>query len=330
MLCRRCRLWYSLAAHRKSSTRRIIRATLVPGETRSAGRARTIGRVAIITDSTACIPADLAARHGVRVIPLYLAFEDRTYEDGLTSEAAEFYERLAAAAQPPTTAAPAPGVYADFILGAGADAVLCITVSRQFSAMYDAALQGAVLARAQRPELDVRVLDSTGAAMSQGFVVLEAARAAAEGAAIEGVIARAEALMPRVQLLVALDTLEYLARSGRVPRLIIWAASPLHVKPIVRFQRGAYRPIAIARTARGAVDRLYRALERQAGGDELHVCVHHTNAAEQGQLLAERVRAALRPQEIFVSEFTQVMGVHTGPGLLGFAFYTAPQPDGAA
>lgn len=329
MLCRRCRLWYSLAAHTKSSTRRIIRATLVPGETRSAGRARTIGRVAIVTDSTACIPAELAARHGVRVIPLYLVFEERTYEDGLTSEAAEFYERLAAASQPPTTAAPAPGAYAESILGAGADAgaVLCITVSRQFSAMYDAALQGAALAREQRPELDVRVLDSTGAAMSQGFIVLEAARAAAEGARIDDVIARAEALMPRVQLLVALDTLEYLARSGRVPRLIIWAASPLHVKPIVRFQRGGYLPIAIARTARGAVDRLYRALERQAGAGELHVCVHHTNAAEQGELLAERVRAALEPAEIFVSEFTQVMGVHTGPGLLGFAFYSAPRRE---
>ena len=268
----------------------------------------------------------MAARHDVSVISLFLVFDDHTYEDGMTADSREFYERLAATRRPPTTAAPSPGDYADAILEAGkeAGAVLCITVSRQFSAMYDAAVQGAALARERRPDLDVRVLDSTAAAMSQGFIVLEAARAARESAAIEEVIARAEALMPRVQLLVMLDTLTYLARSGRVPRLVVWAASPLQVKPIVEFQRGAYRPVAIVRTRKRAVDRLFRALRDRAREDPLHVCVHHTNALGDAQTLAERVRETLAPKELLISEFTQVMGVHTGPGLLGFAFYIEP------
>lgn len=260
------------------------------------------------------------------MLPLYLAFGDEVYEDGMTEQASEFYERLRTAPQPPSTSAPSPGAYAEAILRAGrdAEAVLCVTVSRQFSAMYDAAAQGAALARERAPRLDVRVLDSGAAAMAQGFVALEAARAAKAGAGIDDVIARAEALMPNAQLLVVLDTLVYLARSGRAPRLIVWASSPLQVKPIVEFQRGAYRPVSFVRTMRRAVDRLYQLLAQRGQGRALHVCVHHTNVPEGAEALAERVRASLRPKELLVREFTQVMGVHTGPGLLGFAFYTEP------
>jgi DegV family protein with EDD domain len=157
--------------------------------------------------------------------------------------------------------------------------------------------------------------------MAQGFVVLEAARAAAGGAAIDAVVRRAEVLMPSVQLLVVLDTLVYLARSGRVPRLVVWASSPLQLKPIVEFQGGAYRPVTMVRTMRRATDRLCQVLEQRVRGKELHVCVQHTNVPDDAAALAERVRTSLGPKELLVREFTQVMGVHTGPGLLGFSFY---------
>ncbi len=282
-----------------------------------------MGRVGIVTDSTACIPAELAAQHEIEVIQLLLEFGNEVFRDGMTTDAADFYRALATAGRPPTTAAPSPGVYAEAIMraAAGADAVLCLTVSRQFSAMYDAATQGAAIAK-QQAQLDVRVLDSGAAAMAQGFVVLEAARAAQAGADVDQVIRRAKRLMPRVQLLVALDTLTYLGRSGRVPRLLIWAASPLQVKPIVEFKRGAYRPVAFARTNQRATERLFQALERRTRPGALHVCVHHTNAVRAAEALAARVRASLDPKELLIAEFTQVMGVHTGPGLLGFAFYT--------
>jgi DegV family protein with EDD domain len=281
-------------------------------------------RTAIVTDSTACIPPALAAELGIDVIPLYLTFGDDVFQDGIAERTDDFYERLRTAARPPTTSAPSPGAYAEAFVRAaqGAEAVLCVTVSRQFSAMHDAAAQGAALAREQSPGIDVRVLDSGAAAMAQGFVVLEAARAARAGAAVEECVARAEALMPRVQLLVVLDTLVYLARSGRVPRLIVWASSPLQLKPIVEFQRGAYRPVTFVRTMRRATDKLYQVLEQRVRGQTAHVCIHHTNVPDGAEALAARLRAELRPKELLVREFTQVMGVHTGPGLLGFAFYT--------
>lgn len=281
-------------------------------------------QVAIVTDSTSCIPRELAAELEIEVLPLFLIVGEATYQDGTSERSAEFYEALRKAVRPATTAAPAPADYARAYLRASraAGAVLCLTVSRQFSAMYDAAMQGVALAREEQPDLNVHVLDSGAAAMAQGFVVLEAARAAAEGAGLDDVLARAQAVMPRVQLLVVLDTLVYLARSGRVPRLVVWASSPLQVKPIVAFQRGVYRPVTFVRTMRRAVDRLYQELARRGRDGPLHVCVHHTNAPEKAEELLERVRAGFQPEELFAAEFTQAMGAHTGPGLLGFAFYT--------
>lgn len=288
-----------------------------------------MGRVGIVTDTTACVPASLAAELGIEVIPVFLSVGDQVFEDGIAGPTASFYETLRTSSEPATTAAPSPGVYAEAIVRAGErnDTVLCVTVSRQFSAMFDAATQGAELVRQQRPDLDVRVLDSGAAAMAQGFVAIEAARAAQQGRSIDEALARAEALMPRVQLVVVLDTLSYLSRTGRVPRLVIWAAGPLRVKPFVAFQRGVYRPIGVSRTTRGAIDRLCQALENRTKGEgPLHVCVHHTNVPELAQELATRVRESFAPAELIVQEFTQVMGVHTGPGLLGFAFYTEPAP----
>ncbi len=283
-------------------------------------------RVAIITDSTACIPPGLATSLDLDIVPLFLEFEHVVYEDGMSGDTSAFYETLAAADQPPTTAAPAPGAYADAMLKAGerASSVLTITVSSQFSAMFDAANQGMALAKELAPGLDIRVLDSGGAAMAQGFVAIEAARAAQTGEDFDSVIRRAKELRPRVQLLVALDTLKYLGRSGRVPKLLLWASSPLRVKPIVSFVRGKYRPIALARTTDGAMRRLLQALEQRSESGKLHVCVHHTNAPGQAAELMERVQRSLQPAELFVSEFTQLMGVHTGQGLLGFAFYSEP------
>ncbi|MDP3767358.1 MAG: DegV family protein, partial [Dehalococcoidia bacterium] len=250
---------------------------------------------------------------------------DQVYQDGMTERAADFYETLRTADQPPTTSAPSPGAYAEAMLRAGreADTVLCVTLSRQFSAMHDAAVQGAEIVRERSPGLDVRVLDSTAAAMAQGFIVLAAARAASADASMDEVIAAAQELMPRVQLLVVIGTLTYMARTGRVPRLVVWASSPLQVKPIVEFKNGSYRPVAIVRTMPRAIDRLFQTFEQRVRGEgALHCCVHHTNVPEGAEALAERVRTALKPKELFVREFTQVMGVHAGPGLLGFAFYT--------
>ncbi|MDP9236997.1 MAG: DegV family protein [Chloroflexota bacterium] len=279
--------------------------------------------VAIVTDSTACLPPDLAEQYQIEVVPLHLLFAGRTFVDSLATDTSEFYELLRSSKERPSTAAPSPGMFLSAIGRAAsrADAVLCITVSKQFSAMYDSAQHAIELARAESPHTDIRLLDSRNAAMAQGFVVLEAARAAARGASIEDVVARAEAMTAEVSLLAMLDTLSYLARSGRVPRAAAWAAGMLQVKPIVRFSASDIKLVARTRTRPRALDRMVDLLAEATAGRLTHLAVHHAHApADAEYLLVEAERRVLLA-ESYLTEFTQVMGVHTGPGLAGFAWW---------
>jgi len=279
--------------------------------------------VAIVTDTTACIPAELIERYGIEVVPLNIIFGGRTFTDAMSGDTGEFYRLLRESADRPTTAAPSPGRYMEAITRAArrAEAVLCITVSAQFSAMYDSARQAVDMLKAESPGLDIALVDSRNAAMAQGFIVLEAARAAAAGASLDEAIAVAQGFTGRVRLLAMLDTLAYLARSGRVPRVAAWAAGMLQVKPIVRFSASDIKLVARTRTRAHALERLVGLCAREAGGRPLHVAVHHANAPAAAAWLRAEVERRANVVECYLSEFTQVMGVHTGPGLAGMAFW---------
>ena len=279
--------------------------------------------VAIVTDSTACIPPELARRYGIEVVPVHIIFGGRTFVDAMTGDE-EFYDLLRSARERPTTAAPSPAMFLDAIARAArnADSVLCITVSAQFSAMYDSARHAIALLKAESPHADVRLLDSRNAAMAQGFIVLEAARTAATGGSIDEVVARAEDMTGRVTLLAMLDTLEFLARGGRVPRVAAWAAGLLQMKPIVRFSASDIKLASRTRTRRRALERIAELTIAAAAGRRIHFAVHHANAEADAETLHARLRDALGVEESFVTPFTQVMGVHTGPGLTGVAFWT--------
>lgn len=283
--------------------------------------------VALITDSAACLPPHLVEEHHVHVVPLTLVLEGKAYRDQADGDNQQFYQHLRAAREAPTTASPPPGDYLEALGRAAgqAEAALCITVGSRFSATYDSAVQAAETARVELPTLQVRVMDSGTAAMAQGFMVLEAARAAAAGADLEAAAARAEALKPRLAIIAILDTLEYLARGGRVPRIAAWASSLLQVKPIIQLTQDGERLAARVRVRRRAQERLVAILQEHAAeARSLHVCVHHADAPEEALNLAEQVRTGLRPAELYVSEFTWVMSAHTGPGLLAFAYYVDP------
>jgi len=281
-------------------------------------------RLALITDSAACLPPHLAEEHSIEVVPLTLVLEGKAYPDQADGDSHQFYQHLRSARRLPTTASPPPGDYLEALRRAASkvEAALCITVGSRFSSSYDSAVQAAERARGELPTLQVKVIDSGAAAMAQGFMVLEAARAAAAGADLEAAASRAEAMKPHVAVIALLDTLDYLARGGRVPRAAAWASSLLQVKPIVEFSHGTVRLVGRVRVRRRAQERLYALLEeRAAGARSLHLCIHHADAPEEAQALFEQARSTLRPVEIYISEFTRVMSAHTGPGLLGFACY---------
>jgi DegV family protein with EDD domain len=201
--------------------------------------------------------------------------------------------------------------------------VLCITLSAEYSGTYGAAVNAAELAATALPGVRIEVLDAGGLAMAHGFAVLEAARAAQAGATPEEAMEIARAVAGRAEMAGVLDTMRYLAKSGRVPWVVGWAASLLRIKPVVAFDGGKARSIGRVRTSAKGMDELLRYVHRKAGKTGgMHMAIMNAGAPGRARELADRVGESFGPKELMVAEFTAVMGVHTGPGFLGVAFYS--------
>jgi DegV family protein with EDD domain len=274
---------------------------------------------AVVTDTAACIPLGLQKELGIVVAPLTLVLDGIAYDDGALG-AHEFYQRLKPPAAPPTTAGVSPQAFLEAYRTTGASSVLCVTVSSRFSATHANAL---IAAREAADEgIEVRVLDSEYATMAQGFVALAAAREAAAGARLDEVEASARRVTPQVGLVMMLEGLDHLARGGRVPRVAAWASSLLQVKPLVEFRDREIKLASRARTRKRALESLVGLLELRVGKtDRLHLAVHHANADEDARWLAEQASSRLKPVSLAITEFTQVMTAHVGPGIAGYAYW---------
>jgi DegV family protein with EDD domain len=289
--------------------------------------------VAVVTDSSACLPQELLNEHQIVVVPLAFLFDGRLHHDGEFSPA-EFYSRLGSCRRLPTTTAPAPGEFLQAFRGAlaaGADSILCLTLSAAFSGTYSAAVNAADLLAQEAPGANARVVDTGGIAMTHGFAVLAAARALKAGAGIDEAAEAARRVARAGCLVGALDTMRFLARSGRVPRIAHWAASALSIKPIFAANGETTGGVDRVRTMKRARERLLEHMARRIRrGAPLHAAVMHAEAREGAEELCQLVRSRFRPDELLVTEFTPVMGVHTGPGFLGLAFYQDRPEQGPA
>jgi len=281
--------------------------------------------VGVITDSSVCLPSELVGLHHIHVVPLRFFLNGRWYIDGLEITADDIYRILPESRSLPTTSAPTPSDYYAALQKATVDhaEILVITITRQFSAMYESARTAAETARNTLPGITVEVLDSRTTAGAQGLVVLAAARAARAGGSLTDVIRAADAVMARVDLVAFLDTLYYLARSGRVPMALHWANSVVRVNPLFRIAplSGEARTVRIARGRASAVRQLMEIVGADVGALPLHAIVFHSYRHDEAEGLQQRVKSLCNCVEVYVSDFTPAMGIHTGPGVLGLAYY---------
>jgi DegV family protein with EDD domain len=274
--------------------------------------------VAVVTDSAANIPSELIAKHGISVVPMILKFGERILYDGIDIPEGSFYNALVEEQVPVSTSAPSIGDFATHFEQAltAADSVVCVTVASFVSASYEAAVAAA------RDFGDrVRIVDSKCASLGEGFAALEAARAAETGASLDDVEARAQDIVTRSTLVATINTFEFLRRSGRVNVLLAYAGTALHIKPVFAFRHGKLEQLGRPRTRSAALQKVVD--EARAAGEKgpLHLGVVHANCAEEAQGLLERLQGEVECAETMVSEFTPLMGAHTGPGLMGAAFW---------
>jgi DegV family protein with EDD domain len=276
-------------------------------------------RVVVVTDSSATVPQHLVQQLGIRVVPILLNLNGHSYHDGVDLTPAEFYDLLRSSRHIPTTSAPSMGDFLRVYAAAAREAsgIVAIHLPPRLSAIYNTA----VLAGQLIDGVPIRIVDSRSAAMAQGFVVLEAARAAAAGGDLEAVIARAEEVAAKVQLLATLETLEYLHRGGRIGGAAALVGSALQIKPILYLVDGQVQPFAKPRTRHKAIQCMLQSMAEQVGDRPVHAAVMQAAAAEEAEDLRQQVAQRLDCVELYVTEFTPVMGAHAGPGLLGVAFY---------
>jgi len=283
-----------------------------------------VNKVAVVTDTTACIPQDKIARYDIEIVPVQLIFEDKTYRDGIDISVAEFYARLRESSKPPTTSSSSPEPYFEAFQKASrrAKSVLCITEPSSFSAMYNSATVAKEELVKASPGVNIEVLDCTTAAAGQGLVALAAAEAATTGKNLKEVKETAGRVMERVNLFATLDTLHYLAKSGRVPQAAALVNSILQIKPVFTLNHASAHTVALPRTIKSAMKRILKLMEQKVvPGEALHATVMHADAIDNAIILRNRIASQFNCSELFITEFTPVMGVHTGPGLLGVAFY---------
>jgi DegV family protein with EDD domain len=244
-----------------------------------------------------------------------------------------------------TTSGPAPGELVDAASRADqGDGVVILTISRRMSGSYDAARIAAGLLEEQGPgkgsgKQRVAVVDTGTAAGAEGLVVLAASRAARAGLGLDGVVAAAERAARRARLLATLPSLEHLARGGRVPGIAALGARWLGLQPVFEFRQGKVKPLRPARGRRLACQRIVTMWasdldEQLRRGSALHICALHALEPEIAEDLLSQVQAYVKPATAFVGSFSPVMVAHTGPGLVGLAWWwedESPEvPQGSA
>jgi DegV family protein with EDD domain len=275
-------------------------------------------RVAIVTSSISCLPAEKVRKNGIKVVPMPFMLNGHGYLDGVDISATEVYEQLAYE-RPFRTSAPSPGDYLKAYREALSeyDAVLCLTVPSKISMMYESACSAA-----ERLPKDaiVHVLDTGTAAGGQALIDIAAAEAAAAGATLEEIEQLIADLRGKVRLYGLIVAPQYLARTGRVPAPLPSAASALSIKPVFTIAQGRIKLVGVVRNEKAGVDRMLLRMRADVGRKPVRVVIQHANVPRQAEDLRRRVEADFNCTELRVTEFSPIIGFATGPGCLALAF----------
>jgi DegV family protein with EDD domain len=273
-------------------------------------------KLGIVTDSTCDIPAHIAEQFEIEVVPSILILEGKEYADGKGITREDFYNRLPSLQTQPTTAAPSIGDFSapyDSLLTRGCDHILSIHPAGTLTTIINSARQAAQV----YPD-KITVIDSLSLSLGLGFQVLAAAEAAEMG--LQAALNAIESTRKRLKVYAALDTMEYLKRSGRVPGAVAALGSILSIKPLIELTNGEVKAIGAVRTTKQATQRMLNFLLE--GGKLERLAILHTNAESRARgLLNELMQRASQsvPRDILMVNVTTVIGTHVGPNGLGFA-----------
>lgn len=274
--------------------------------------------VRILTDSTCDLPDDVINRLGITVIPLYIHVGNENYADGIDITRKAFYENLPHFEHHPTTAVPSPAKFHalyEMMAEEGATEILSIHISETLSGTVNVARASAAEATA----VPVTVVDSRNLSMGTGFLVQTAAELALAGKTVSEILPRLESQIKRTHVWAALDTLEFLRRSGRMSRALSTIGEILQIKPILKMNDGISAAERV-RTRKAAIARLMETLHIYSPFEKLAFL--HSNALDQAHNLQEKMKHLIPESGALFGVINPVLGAHIGPGVVGFAGVT--------
>ena len=270
-------------------------------------------KVQVITDSTCDMPEHLIKNLGIRIIPIYLRFGEKTYRDCVDITKDEFYSTLTSSPVHPATSQPNPedftSVYKEYC--DSTEGIVSIHISSKISGVYNSAN---IAKKSLKRQCPIEIIDSKFNSAGLGLVVIAAARMAQIGASFSEVINEANKAINQVRMFGMFETMKYLARSGRVNKTIAAAASVLHVMPLLTFHDGEIVRAGLVRTINKGIDRIYDFVKNNTPIGELTIV--HSQVAEQARQLKKRLGEFIQEERISIAELGAGLGVHGGPGVL--------------
>jgi DegV family protein with EDD domain len=283
-------------------------------------------KVAIVADSIACLTRELVDKYKIAIAPLPISAGGKIYRDWVDITPSEAYKLFLKDPDSFHTAGASPGSFIDAYQEAAKRAknILCITVSAGLSGANEAAHKAKEHLEKERPQLSIKILDSRTATASEGFVALAAAKAATAGKSLAEALKAANEMKEKVVWVVFVDSVKHVYRTGRIPKIASRVGSILNIKPVLTMSpktAGLIRFIGAALSREQGIGRMFKAMRDQVGQSPVHVVVMHAYAPEEAEKIKERVASEFNCTELWITEFSPLMGYATGTGALGLAFY---------
>jgi len=282
-----------------------------------------ISPTVLITDSTNDLPPELLEEHQIGVVPLTIVWNNNQYLDGVDLKRADFYSKFATDPGQPSTLPPRSQSFIDAYNAAaskGATKIVVMTMSSAMSGTYENARTAAL-----GYKLPITVVDSKSTSMGMGFQLLAMSKVAEAGGSIAEMVQAAARVRETMEFRVALDTLDYMIKGGRVTGMAKRLGHMFKIKPQIRFnlETGAADPGDITATRSRAIESLFNTFAKKFGKSKaVHVSVMHNLSDEEAQAMADRIKAEFNPMDISISIISPVLGTHSGPRALGLCVYS--------
>lgn len=281
-------------------------------------------QVAVVTDSVASIPQALSTELGIQQVPYYIHQGKVVLRDLLTAQGEAFYQWLTTATELPKTANPSPGDYLDAyrkLVSEGVRDIVSIHITSKGSGAYQSALIARRMLMDAVPDLQIEVIDTLNVSMCQGWMAIEAARAALAGKPLAEIVALVREMMPVTRMIQTADTLKYLYMGGRIGRATHMVGSLLNIKPLIGMEDGVIVPLGQARSRSAAYRKMLEMVEAAAGKmGKIRIAFTHAAAAEEAERLKAMFEDRLTCVESLIAEISPALGVHTGPGTAGVCY----------